>query len=175
MATRYHPLVVALHWLLAAMILGALFMGSTRLATMPNADPHKLAALSAHMTVGIGVGILMILRLVFRLITPKPPKAHSGVRAFDIAAHATHWLLYLLVFAMVASGMAISIMAGLSEVVFGGIGTLPADFSAYPPRAVHGIVSKLLMALVLLHVAGWLYHALFVKDRLLARMWFGKD
>ncbi len=59
--------------------------------------------------------------------------------------------------------------------MFGGSGDpLPADFSAYPPRAVHGIVSILLMLLILAHIAGWLYHVLFVKDRLLSRMWFGK-
>jgi cytochrome b561 len=44
-ASRYHPLLVALHWLLAALILAALAVGFFGLAAMPNADPQKIAGL----------------------------------------------------------------------------------------------------------------------------------
>jgi cytochrome b561 len=40
-ASRYHPLLVALHWLLAALILAALAVGFFGLAAMPNADPKR--------------------------------------------------------------------------------------------------------------------------------------
>lgn len=39
--TRYHPFLVVLHWLLAAMIIGGLIMGGNVLAKTPNADPEK--------------------------------------------------------------------------------------------------------------------------------------
>ncbi|MFT5060310.1 MAG: cytochrome b561, partial [Polaromonas sp.] len=39
--TRYHPLLVVLHWLLAAMIIGGLIIGGQILAKMPNVDPGK--------------------------------------------------------------------------------------------------------------------------------------
>ena len=43
--TRYHPLLVALHWLLAFLIIAALFAGFFLLARMPNSDPQKIRVL----------------------------------------------------------------------------------------------------------------------------------
>ena len=62
---RYHPILVTLHWLLAAMIIGGLIMGGNVLAKTPNADPAKMLALKMHMSVGILVLALMIIRLVY--------------------------------------------------------------------------------------------------------------
>jgi len=59
-------------------------------------------------------------------------------------------------------------------IVFGGDGVLPADFWAFPVRTVHYVFSRLLMALIALHVAGALYHTLIQKDGLLRRMFFGR-
>ena len=172
--TRYHPALVALHWLLALFIVLALVAGNLLLEAVPNSDPAKIDGLRNHMGLGLTIGALMLIRLIVRRTTRKPPPADTGIRLLNIAGQAAHWGLYILVFLMVASGLGIALSAGLPGIVFGGAGTLPADFSAYPPRAVHGIVSVLLMLLILGHVAGWAYHALFLKDRLLSRMWFGR-
>ena len=51
---------------------------------------------------------------------------------------------------------------------------LPENFYDFIPRRVHGLLAKLLMALVLLHVAGALYHQFVQRDGLMARMGFGK-
>ena len=53
--TRYHPLLVALHWLAALLVIVALVFGSFRLTNIPNDDPEKLFALRAHMSIGIAV------------------------------------------------------------------------------------------------------------------------
>ncbi len=172
--TRYHPVLVALHWILALMIIGGLIMGGNVLATTPNDDPFKLTSLMMHMGLGITIGALMLIRLITRFTTAKPPKADAGNALLNLGAVAAHWGLYVLVFAMVASGMALSNMAGLPAIVFGGSGDpLPADFSEFPPRAAHGIIATLLGLLILAHVAGFLYHQVVRKDGLLNRMWFG--
>jgi hypothetical protein len=41
--SRYHPVLVTLHWLLAVLILAALAVGFFALAAMENADPRKIA------------------------------------------------------------------------------------------------------------------------------------
>lgn len=170
---RYNPLLVTLHWLLAAMIIGGLITGNFVLSQTPNSDPAKLFGLRVHMSMGIAILALMLLRLAVRLFTAKPPRADTGVAALNLAGVAAHWGLYALVIALAASGLAIANIAGLPGIVFGGEGTLPADFSDIAPRAAHGILATLLGLLVIAHVAGWAYHALFVKDHLLSRMWFG--
>lgn len=175
MPTRYHPALVALHWLLALMILGLLFGGNFLLEPVPNSDPDKVFGFTNHMIGGVTVGTLMIVRLLVRLFTKTPPHAETGSAALDLAGRAAHWGLYLLVFAMVGSGIALSQTSGLGEIVFfGGEGPLPPDFSAFPARAVHGVISILLMALILAHLAGWAYHSFVLKDGLIRRMWFGK-
>ncbi|MEM1431666.1 MAG: cytochrome b/b6 domain-containing protein [Pseudomonadota bacterium] len=173
--SRYHPVLVALHWLLALMILMALMAGGMVLSEMPNNDPEKVAALRAHMTVGLIIGSLMVIRLVTRLTTAHPPAADIGNAALNRIGKWTHWLFYALVLLMVGSGMGIAVLAGLPEIVFQGSGDpLPPDFSAYPPRMVHGLVATLLGLTILAHVGAFLYHQFVRRDGLFARMWFGK-
>lgn len=172
--TRYHPLLVALHWLLAALILGGLIMGRFVLAATPNSDPAKMFSLQMHMSIGLVILVLMLIRLVVRLRSQKPPHADTGNALMNSLGRLTHWGFYALVIAMCASGIATARLAGLPDIVFGGSGApLPADFSEFAPRAAHGIISKLLGGLILLHVAGFLYHQFALKDRLFKRMWFG--
>lgn len=47
--TRHHPALVVLHWLLAALLLLALAMGTFVLKEMPNASPDKIGALRGHI------------------------------------------------------------------------------------------------------------------------------
>ena len=172
--TRYHPALVALHWLLAAMVIGALFMGGQVLAALPNDSPDKMFSLRAHMTVGLVIGVLMLARLVTRLKTQHPPKADTGNALLNMGGRAAHWALYAFVLLMVASGVGISLTAGLPDIVFGGSGApLPETFDDLAPRVAHGIISKLLALTILAHIAGWLYHQFALKDGLISRMWFG--
>lgn len=173
--TRYHPALVALHWIMAIMILMGLFFGKFLLAGMDNADPQKVQGLGGHMTIGIALGVLIVLRLIIRSASEKPPHAQTGNPVFDRIGAATHWILYLLVALMVLSGLGTALSGGLFPIVFGESGArLPENLSDLAPRIVHGIVANLLLLLVLLHVAAALYHQFFLRDGLFRRMWFGK-
>jgi len=172
--TRYHPVLVALHWLLAFLIIAALALGALVMARLPNSDPMKLEALRSHMAGGLLIFALMLTRLLMRTHTAHPPAATTGNPLLDRVAWASHRLFYGLIFAMVASGVAMSLQADLFRVVFGGHGALPPDLWIYPIRSVHYLVSRVLMALIALHITGALYHTLIVKDGLLRRMAFGR-
>lgn len=173
--TRYNKLLRILHWLLAVMLLGALFMGFFKLQSTPNSDPQKLVALKMHMIGGMSIGLLMVVRLIVRLSTKKPAPVDTGNGLINFAGKAVHWLLYLLVFALVASGMATANMAGLPDIIFGGQGQLPADFNDIPPRMAHGAIATLLALMIALHVLAAIYHHFIRKDGLLSRMWFGRQ
>jgi cytochrome b561 len=171
---RYHPALVALHWLLAVMIIVGLVMGGNVLAETPNSDPAKMFSLQMHMGLGIVILGLMLVRLVLRLRTAKPPHADIGNELVNKGAVVGHWAFYGLVILMCASGIGISILAGLPAIVFGGSGDpLPVNFDDLTPRIVHGIIAKLLMLSIVAHVLAALYHQFVRKDGLFSRMWFG--
>ncbi len=172
---RYHPALVVLHWLMAAMVIVALAMGGLVLAETPNSDPGKIDSLRGHMIFGSLLLILILVRLFVRMRTAKPPHAATGNATLDRIGVWTHRAFYALVILVALSGIGISVLAGLPGIVFFGNGeALPADFWAFPPRYGHAILTKLLGVLILAHVGAALWHQFGLKDRLMARMWFGK-
>ncbi len=172
--SRYHPLLVALHWVLAFLIIAALALGALVMVNIPNSDPTKLEALRSHVAGGVLILLLMLVRLFVRVQTEHPSAASTGNPTLDRLAWASHRLFYVVVMGMAGSGVFMVLQAGLLAIVFGGDGVLPADFWAFPVRTVHYVFSRLLMALIALHVAGALYHTLIQKDGLLRRMFFGR-
>jgi cytochrome b561 len=172
--SRYHPVLVALHWLLALLIVAALALGALVMAKMPNSDPMKLEALRSHMIGGGLIFILMSVRLVVRMQTTHPAPASAKNPMLDRLAWVSHRLFYVVVLGMAGSGIFMALQTGLPAILFGGGGVLPADFWVFPIRTVHYLFSRLLLALIALHVTGALYHALILKDGLLRRMFFGR-
>ena len=173
--SRYHPLLVLLHWMLAVMIVAGLIMGTNVLSATPNDAPEKLFYLKMHMSMGIIIFILMTIRLGIRFFTAKPPTADIGNSLFNKLGIATHYLFYLVVILMGASGLATANMSGLPEVVFGNSGLpLVSTFDDIPPRIAHGVLSQLLLVLIIGHVLAFLYHQYVRKDSLFSRMWFGR-
>src|SRR5262249_48788975 len=103
--SRYHPVLVALHWLLALFIIAALALGALVMAKLPNSDPMRLEALRTHMAGGVLTLALRLVRLFVRTRTAHPPMAPTGNSLLDKVAWASHRLFYGLVIAMAASGM----------------------------------------------------------------------
>jgi len=170
---KYHPALVALHWLLAVLIFFAWGVGALSLEEMPNSSPDKIPALRVHMVTGIAILALMLVRLAVRFGTRRPTAVDTGHPLLDRAAVLAHYSLYALVILMAASGFATALAAGLPDIVFGGSGKpLPESFAAYPARTVHGIVGSLLAFLVLVHIIAALWHHFVRRDGLLRRMTF---
>jgi len=173
--SRYNRWLVALHWLLAVMIVVVLPVGFLVLAPMPNTDPQKLQLLMFHMAGGMFLLTLMVIRFVVRMVTSRPPAVSTGYPLADRFAPVTHYGFYLLVLLMAASGLTIALLAGLNRSVFQHSGEpLPADFDVFPSMQVHGLVATLLALLIVLHVVAALYHQFVHHDSLFRRMWFGK-
>jgi cytochrome b561 len=173
--TRYHPLLVALHWLLAVLIIAALAVGYFVLAPMPSTDADKIGVLKLHMAGGMVILVLMLVRFVVRLCTAKPQSLNTAKPALDRLAAVVHYAFYLLVLAMVVTGLVTAVVSGINLIVFGDTGApLPASLTGYPSRVAHGYLAALLAALIALHVLAALYHRFVAKNKRLARMGFGR-
>jgi cytochrome b561 len=171
---RYHPILVFLHWGLAAFIAAALILGALEMAPMSNTNPMKAEALRAHMTGGLLILMLMLLRFVIRQATPHPPVASTGSNVLDVVARISHRVLYALVIAMALSGLLMAVQTGIIPLLVGRHASIPPDFWVFPIRGVHYLISRLLIALITLHLVGALFHALILKDGLFGRMAFGR-
>ena len=62
-------MLVALHWLLAFLIIAAFALGALVMAKLPNSDPMKLEALRSHMFGGGLILMIMLVRLFVRTRT----------------------------------------------------------------------------------------------------------
>lgn len=170
--TRYHPLLVALHWLVAVLIIGNLAAGKLLLEGLDDSDPEKLEVLRLHMLGGLAILGLLAGRLVTRFATAKPGPAHDS-RPLNWLAAINHAALYLAALAMAVTGLGMAQLAGLFPLLEGKPVTLPADWSAIAPHAGHELFSGVLIGLIALHFAGALYH-MVKRDGAAGRMWFGQ-
>ena len=128
--------------------------------------------LTMHASIGLAVGSLLVVPIWGCLRTKVPPSATVGNPVLNIISKLTHILLYLLVALMVISGIAMVFFHDLFAILYGGSGApLPPYFNS-PPRFVNGMASTLLIALVVLHIVGAIYHQFVRRDGLLRRMWF---
>ena len=173
LVSRYQPVLVALHWLLALMIIGLLCLGFFVLANMPNADPKKLEILVWHMAGGMFVLVLMILRFIIRIRSAHPAAATTGSPLLDRLAPMVHYGFYLIVLLMVASGWSTGfLIRGVFQP--NGEEHLPDSFTVFPTFRVHAALATLLAILIAAHVAAALYHQFVLKDGLFSRVWFGR-
>jgi cytochrome b561 len=172
--SRYHPLLVTLHWLLAFLIIAALTLGFFGLAATPNSAPQKIGILRVHMAGGMLILVLMGVRFIVRIRTSRPPVATTGYPVLDRIAPISHYGFYVLVLLMVGTGYTTGILAGLPAIVFGGSGApLPPTFMIYPTWVAHGYIGTLLAGFIILHVLAAFYHQIVRKDGLFQRMSFG--
>jgi hypothetical protein len=83
-------------------------------------------------------------------------------------------MFYIAVFGQAASGVLLAWRADPFAPVFGAHGSLLPDFRGFPMRAAHYSFSRLLMALIALHVRGAAYHTFIRRDGLPGRSFFGR-
>ena len=171
-ASRYQPVLVALHWLVALMIIGLLCLGFFVLANMPNSDPNKLDILVWHMAGGMFVLVLMIPRLIIRIWSARPAAATTGSPLLDRLAAIAHNALYVIVLLMIATGWTTGWL--ISGVFQPNGGSLPSSFAVFPTFQAHAVLAALLVLLIAGHIAAALYHQFVLKDGLFRRMWFGQ-
>lgn len=167
---RYHPALAALHWLLAALLVVQAWIGLVYLTPLSDLDPDKVDVARLHMAMGITIVSLMLLRLFVRLGTKRPPipEGKPGLRGLALA---NHWMLYLAVFALGATGLGMALTGGFLSILWSERARLP-NLEALGAESAHEYAAIALGVLFSLHLAGNFYH--FIRrEKLLARMWFG--
>jgi cytochrome b561 len=173
MSTQRHQFAAfsrLLHWTMAAMVLTMLCIGVAMVASL--ADYHVLV--SIHRPLGIAILILVVVRFVNRLLTTLPPFPATMSRAERLAATASEYTLYGLMFVLPLIGWGMLSAAGYPIVLFGSVHLpfiLPHDPMLYAVlRKAHTVLAYAFFLTFLGHFGAILFHTLIVRDGILKRM-----
>lgn len=159
-----------LHWSMALAILAMLFVGIGMVASIS----LRPTLVSLHRPLGIAILLLVIVRLINRLRHQPPPLPADLPQLQVLAAKASHWLLYTLMFAMPLIGWAMLSAGGYPVTMFKGFALppiAPHDATVYAVlRTAHTWLALLLFATVLMHLAAALFHAWVRRDEVFPSM-----
>lgn len=171
---RYTGTAIALHWLIAVLLLGQFAFG-LMLEDIPRGTPARGYYVNLHKSTGIVLGILILLRLGWRLTHRPPPLPESTPPWQRRAARLSHALLYLCMVALPLSGYLASNVSRHGVKFFNLVRWAPwgpDDKALYALfNGAHHLAALLLALLVAIHVLAVAKHMLIDRDGLLLRMW----
>jgi cytochrome b561 len=164
-AKRFTLLQRCLHWLMAVCILAMLFIGIGMVSTIM---PKYAPLLKVHKTLGIAILVLALLRLGVRLRFGAPPLPADLPAPMKLGAHLSHYALYALMIGMPIIGWAMLSAAAYPIVLYGNIQLPPilpqSDALHTLLWDAHALLALAFFALILLHLAAALFHALIRRD-----------
>ena len=164
MTTHFTVLSRVLHWLMAVLILAMLFIGVAMVSSL--SDYHRLV--SIHKPIGALLLVLVALRLINRLFSPPPPLPAAMPAVLRLAAYASHWVMYALMFALPLIGWGMLSAGGYPIELVGSFHLPPISPHSSTLYAVlrpaHTVLAYLLFATFLVHLGAALAHAFIFKD-----------
>lgn len=171
---RYSRVAIALHWIIAIMIL-LNFWGAFEAEDLKGAE--KAWAMAGHKAMGLTILALTVARLLWRIFRRPPPLVET-LEAWEAAvAKVTHWLFYFLTLAVPMAGWAMHSAAkeGAPVSWFGQFDIPALPVSSDKPtigmfHEMHEIFAFLMLGLIVLHVAAALKHQFADRDGTLRRM-----
>lgn len=176
-ANQYGLISVGLHWLMALLIFGLFALG-LYMTDLGYYDPWYKKGPDLHRSLGLIVALLLLARLAWRRVSPKPLPQPNHQPWEHRLAELTHKGLFALLGLILISGYLISTADGRPVSLFGWteIPALISDIDGQEDAAgaVHLWLAWTLIALVALHAAGALKHQLIDGDGTLSRI-FGRS
>ncbi|MGW5876683.1 cytochrome b [Nocardiopsis terrae] len=170
---RYGTMAITIHWISAVALLGLVASGF--LASGSTDPTTESDLLRVHVVLGVSVLVLTVLRIVWWGLIDRSPPAPVTTPQWDARlAHSVHILMYVVILAIAASGIALLMLSGTATQLLSGTpGALP-DFAGYAPMMLHRIGAWALIALTLGHIGAALFHQLVLRERTLARIGLGR-
>ena len=170
-AGRFDGISMSLHWLTVLLVM-AQFV--TALVHEALHGPAAELLLTLHRSSGIAVWTVAVLRLMWRRwFAFLPPFPEGMPKAQQWTAKLNEYGLYLLLLIQPVTGLAASLALGRPFALFlwqAPALMMPGKPLAHMLKEMHETGGWILAALIGLHAAAALYHALVLRDRVLQRM-----
>jgi len=171
---RYDRVAAWLHWGIGVLLLAEIGFGLLLDEIAPRGTPARAGVINLHKSAGIVIGMLIVIRLAWRLGHAPPPwPATMSIRR-QRAAGLGHILLYASMVVAPLAGYLGSNFSKHGVRFFFGI-VLPPWGPDWPAAysflvGVHDASTYVLLALTIGHVAMALKHALIERDDIFARI-----
>jgi cytochrome b561 len=182
---HYSKLAISFHWITAALFLLLYIAVYYRIFLTERGDTLNLATIRIHTFCGVLVGLIAILRLVWRRISP-PPDDVPGTAIEHFAARAVHISLYVFMIVMPLSGyLGLSVASvplswiGIPKFedtmlyawLIAGVFELTWEEFEGPVDWLHHSLGKAVVwVFILIHAAAALFHHFIRRDNTLWRM-----
>lgn len=176
-SSRYGLVSIVLHWGVAIVVFGLFALGLW-MVDLDYYDTWRKAAPDLHKSIGLTLFAVMLIRVVWRFISPPPPSPSSHGKWTRLGAKFGHLFLYVGLFATMFAGYLISTADGVGIPVF-GLFEVPAIIDSIPDQAdvagaVHLYLAWILVIFAGLHAVAALKHHFIDRDATLTRM-LGRD
>jgi cytochrome b561 len=131
------------------------------------------SAMTFHVSFGMLILALIVLRLAWRLAHPVVPE--SSLPPWQrLSSEAVHWLLYVLVLATTVTGWLFASFRGWSMSFFylAPLPMLASDNAAAGKTmdGLHQVMEWTLLVVIGIHVAAAMAHIFIYRDRIIRRM-----
>lgn len=183
---RYNTLAILFHWATAALFLVAYVAVYYRIWFTTLGKPDNIVTISLHTFAGVAIGLIAILRLLWRRIVP-PPEFETGPVIEHLAAKAMHHVLYFFMIFMPITGylgLSVPIGFGFAEIgipkfqdtalyrwlVTECLGLTWKEWETPIDRMHHTAGGLVIWMLVAIHAAAALFHHYVRHDDVLSRM-----
>ncbi|MCY6379139.1 cytochrome b [Hoeflea prorocentri] len=164
------------HWIVAFAMIGMLAFGIYIDDFVPR-GPQAGALLQTHKALGVLVLAYGLWRVGWRLARGFLDSAARMPAWQEILSKITHWVLIAGIILMPLSGMTTSLFGGHDINIF-GLFTIPGftENKTVSDLAgdAHGTIANILIAFIVLHIAGALKHHVIDRDTTLVRMTTGR-
>lgn len=169
---RYDLPAIALHWVIALLVIVLLIIGYTMVDT-PKGAPGRAAYFNLHKSLGVLAGVLILLRLGWRLAHSVPPLPIGTSRLTARAAQWSHCLLYLCMLLQPATGY-LSSSFNKYGVKFFGFALPNWAWEDKHLRDLfmlyHQMIAFAFIVLIAVHVLAACKHFLIDRDQVFRRM-----
>ena len=173
MEARYNRTARLLHWLIAVLLIGQFAFGWW-LSDVPRNTPERGYFVNLHKSTGILIGLLIVLRVVWRVLHSAPPLPATVARWQRGLAKASHLGLYVCMVLMPLSGYLGSNFSKHGVKFFNTVLLPPWGSDDKLLYAVfnqtHKVTAVVLLGLVVLHVLAATKHGLR-RDGVISRIW----
>ena len=125
-----------------------------------------------HILIGISIFYFVLIRLIWKMINPRPKKWKEFFSGQNLIASFNHFLLYLSIFAITISGVLKKLYMGekLNFLLF-QYAFKETDFQlADSFYVIHIYANYLLLGLISLHILAVITHHFIFKEKILKKM-----